>query len=581
LNVASDSRPPTLVAGLRCYLRDLIDRVGGRRVSRVLLLLLLSTVSESVGLLLLIPLLHLMNGDASTPALLWLLQLGLRPELGPVLFFFVGTMLLRAWLARTRDMELLSMRLAYVDALRSQLEAALAMASWPFLVRLRHAEVMHLLFDQLGRVNLGTHQMMQALSGLGLAVASLLVIALVAPAWTLALVLPFAVLVWLLRRRLALAAAMGSRFGLGQRELMSTARDFLAGLKLVKAHAIESPHLSALARRSEVLREDQLNFARHQASTRSWFEVGGALVLAVLLWAATEWGRMALPELLLLVFVFSRLLPVLRDGQLQLQQLAHMLPALHDVQSWIQCCQAASEPSVDTSTQRLSLRRSIRFESVSLHYGGEGPAVLVNVALTLPAGTTTALMGASGSGKTTLADLALGLLTPTTGAVWVDGNKLAADQTRRSWRGSVAYVAQDTYLFPGTIRENLCWLAGTRSQAEMWAALETADAADFVRELPHKLDHAVGERGEGLSGGQRQRLALARALLREPELLVLDEVTSQLDAESEERVLTALGRLRGRMTILVIAHRMAASRHADRTVMLEKGRVLSDSGAAA
>lgn len=579
MTVASDSRPPTLMTDLQGYLRDLIDRVGGLRVFRVLVLVLLGTVSESVGLLLLIPLLHLMNGDASAPALQWLLQQGVRPGLALVLCLFVAAMLLRAWLARRRDMELLAMRLAYVDSLRGELEAALAMASWPFLGQLRHAEVMHLLFDQLGRVNLGTHQMMQAISGVGLGMASLVVIALVAPAWTFALVLPFAGLVWLLRRRLASAAAMGSRFGLGQRELMSAARDFLAGLKLVKAHAVEGQHLSDLARRSAALQEDQLRFARHQASTRSWFEVGGALVLAVLLWVATEWGRMALPELLLLVFVFSRLLPVLRDGQLQLQQLAHMLPALHDVQGWTKRCQAAAEPPVEPSIQRSSLRQSLRFEGVSLQHGGEGPAALISVNLALQAGTTTALMGSSGSGKTTLADLALGLLTPTTGAVWVDGMELASDQARRSWRSAVAYVAQDTYLFPGTIRENLCWLAGSCSQAELWAALESADAADFVQALPRQLDHEVGERGEGLSGGQRQRLALARALLCKPQLLVLDEVTSQLDAESEERVLCALGQLRGTMTILAIAHRAAASRHADRTIVLERGRVISDSAA--
>jgi ATP-binding cassette, subfamily C, bacterial len=577
MTAASESRPPTLLADLQEYLRDLIDRVGGFRVARVLVLVLLGTISESVGLLLLIPLLHLMNGDASAPALQWLLQQGVRPGLALVLFLFLATMLLRAWLARRRDMELLAMRLAYVDALRSDLEAALAMASWPFLVRLRHAEVMHLLFDQLGRINLGTHQMMQALSGFGLALASLVVIALVAPAWTFALVLPFAGLAWLLRQRLASAAAMGSRFGLGQRELMSAARDFLAGLKLVKAHRVESQHLLDLARRSEALLEEQLRFARHQASTRSWFEVGGALVLAVLLYVAAEWGRLALPELLLLVFVFSRLLPVLRDGQLQLQQLAHMLPAFHEVKGWIKRCQAAAEPQANASSQRRSLRQALRFDGVSLHHGGEGPAALVSVSLALQAGTTTALMGASGSGKTTLADLALGLLTPTTGTVWVDGTELTDNQAQRIWRGSVAYVAQDTYLFPGTIRENLCWLAGSCSQTELWAALENADAADFVQALPHQLNHEVGERGEGLSGGQRQRLTLARALLCRPELLVLDEVTSQLDAESEERVLGALGRLRGSMTILVIAHRMAASRHADRTVVLEQGRVLSDS----
>ena len=573
------SPPPAFAAGMQAYLGDLIARVGGLRVAKAVLLLLLGTLSESLGLLLLVPLLQLINGEATAPALQWLLQRGVRPGIGLVLTLFVAAMLLRAWLARWRDLELLALRLSYVDALRSELESALALASWQFLVRLRHADVMHLMFDQLGRINQGTFQLMQALSGIGLALASLLVVGVIAPAWTLVLVLPFGMLAWALRRRLALTAAMGSRFSHGQRELMSAARDFLAGLKLVKAHAVEGQHLLELARRAQTLRDDQIRFGRHQSSTRGWFEVGGALVLSALLYGAAEWGRMALPELLLMLLVFSRLLPVLRDGQLQLQQLSHMLPAYEEMQGWIARCQAAAEPRPAAPGPRWALRQALSFEGVSLHHGCDAPAALSDITLTLQAGSTTALMGASGSGKTTLADLALGLLPPTTGTVRVDGVALTGSEAQRAWRGAVAYVAQDTYLFAGSIRDNLCWLSGPRSEAELWTALEHADAVPFVKALAAGLDHRLGERGEGLSGGQRQRLALARSLLCKPELLVLDEVTSQLDAESEERVLGALGRLRGTMTILAIAHRSAASRHADRTVVLEQGRVLSDTAA--
>ena len=570
---------PTFASDLRAYAQDLVQRLGAGRLARALALVLVGTLLESTGLLLLVPLLQLINGQASTPALQWLLERGLQPSLGVVLLLFVALMLLRAWVGRRRELDLLTLRLDYVDALRSQLESALAMASWPFLVRLKHAEVMHLLFDQLGRINLGTHQLMQLLSGIGLGLASLLVMAVVAPAWTLALLLPFALLVWALRRRLAETAAMGSRFGQRQREMMATARDFLAGLKLVKAHAVEGQHLAELARRAATLREEQLQFARHQAGTRGGFEVGSALVLCALLYVAARWGRLALPELLLIVLVFSRLLPVLREGQMQLQQLAHMLPALHEMRDWIAHCQLAREERQPAPGPRQALRTELRFEGVSLHYGDERPAALLDVTLTLKAGTTTVLMGASGAGKTTLADVALGLLAPSSGCLRIDGEPLTASDARRRWRASVAYVAQDTYLFPGSIRANLCWLSGSRSDAEIWSALGQADAAPFVTALTDGLDHPLGERGEGLSGGQRQRLALARALLCRPELLVLDEVTSQLDTETEERVFGALDRLRGQLTILVVAHRAAASRHADRTIVMEGGRVIRDTDA--
>lgn len=580
MNPVAEAATHSLAVGLQSYLADLVHRVGAKRVAGTFVLLLLGILSESLGLLLLVPLLQLMNGEASAPALKWLLQRGVRPSIELVLAMFVATMLVRAWVARLRDMELLKTRLNYVDSLRSELESALAMASWQHLVRLRHADVMHLLFDQLGRISQGTHQLMQALCGAALGLASLLVIGIVAPAWTLALLPPFAAMLWLMRRRLALTAVMGSRFGQGQRELMSAARDFLAGLKLVKAHAIENQHLLELGRRSATLREEQLRFARHQSDTRSQFELGGAIVLSVLLYAAAEWGRLGLTELLLVVLVFSRLLPTLRDGQLQFQQLSHMLPAFHEVQQQISNFQAAAERRQDSGPSRLPLKQALVFEGVTVQHGGSEHRALTDLSLTLTAGTTTALMGASGSGKTTLADVALGLLSPNVGKVRVDGVLLSEDSAKQAWRHSVAYVAQDTYLFPGSIRANLCWLSGPRSESEIWSVLEHADAAEFVNTLPLGLEHLLGERGEGLSGGQRQRLALARALLCNPDLLVLDEVTSQLDAQSEERVFASLASLRGTMTILVIAHRAAAGRHADRTVVLLGGQVLTDTEAA-
>ncbi|CAD5372621.1 putative enzyme [Rubrivivax sp. A210] len=578
--MSTAATPRGFATGLHAFLRDLLASVGAGRMARALLLLLLGTLSEGLGLLMLVPLLQLIDGQAATPALQWLLRQGLRPELGPMLGLFAALMLMRAALARQRDMALLALRLDYLEALRARLEAALALASWPFLVRLRHADVMHLMFDQMARVTQGSFYLMQGLSGLGLGIASLAVVLLVAPPWILVLVLPFVLLLWLLRRRLARAAALGTRFGLGQREFMAGARDFLAGLKLVKAHGIEARHLVELGRRADALRDLQFGFARHQANTRAWFEGGSALVLAALLYGASRWGGMALPELILLVFVFTRLLPLLRDAQLQLQQLAHMLPAYDEINDWIGRCHAAAEPPGAAQTPPMALRHRLTLEGVSLRYRDAATPALAHADLELLAGTVTVLTGTSGSGKTTLADIALGLLAPDGGRVHVDGMVLAGEAIRRRWRASVAYVAQDTYLFPASIRDNLCWLSGPRTDAELWAALELADAAPFVRALADGLGHPLGERGEGLSGGQRQRLALARALLCRPQLLVLDEATSQLDPASEERVLQGLATLRGGMTLLAIAHRPAASRHADRIVQLEGGRIVADSAAA-
>lgn len=565
--------------GLLGFLKDLSARTGPTRVALCLGLVLLCTVTESFGLLALVPLLQVLDGQSSSAALAWLAHWGVRPQPGPMLLGFMALMLLRAWLGRQRDIRLLQLRLDYIDALRRDLEASLAGASWRYLVALRHADVMHLLYDELARINQGTFQALQLVTTAGLGLASLVAVALVAPAWGLLPLLPLAGLAWLLRGRLSQASQMGTRLSKGQLDLMSSSRDLLGGLKMVKAHGLEATHVAELRQRSAAMHQELLRFARAQSSTRGWFELGGALVICAYLYASVTWARSGLPELVLTVLAFSRLVPMLRDMQLQLQHLLHMLPAFDATLQWMARNRAAAEPPPQPwphPPAAPALKQQLMLDSVTFRYQDGAAPALDAFSVQLQAGTCTALTGPSGSGKTTLADLALGLLTPDAGRIVVDGVSLSDPAALQAWRRAVAYVSQDTYLFPGSLRSNLCWLSGARADDAIWQALEQADAAGFVSELPGGLDHSLGERGEGLSGGQRQRLALARALLCKPALLVLDEVTSHLDSESEERVNAAIRRLRGVTTVLLIAHRASALAPAERVLTLEAGRLVSD-----
>ncbi len=561
---------------LRAYLADVADTLGAGRVAMAAVLVFVSLLLDSAGLLLLVPLLQLVNGATSTPALTWLLKHGVAARVDAVLALFMVLVLLRVLAARRRELVLAALRIDFVDALRGRLERALAMATWARLSALPHADVLHLLLEQMARVQQGTHQLLQLLAGCGLAAASLLAAAVVAPLWTAMLAWPMTLFLWLARRRLLRAAALGRDLSRGQRASMATAREFLAGLKLVKSHAAEARYLHEFRERARRVRQTQLEFTRHQAVTRGWIDGVGALLLSLLLYAAAVWGRLPLPELVLIVFVFARLLPFVREAQAQLQQLAHMLPAYRDIAALSALDGEEGSEAGNPPEAPQTLREQIELDAVAFAYAPASPPVLQGLSLRLAARKTTVLMGPSGSGKTTLADIAAGLLSPTAGVVKVDGAALSDAAATRRWRRSVGYVAQDAYLLPVSVRENLIWLCGPQPDAALWAALEKADAAGFVAALPGGLDHVLGERGEGLSGGERQRLALARALLGTPELLILDEVTSQLDAASEERVLGALDRLRGELTILVIAHRTKASEHADRTIRLAAGRVVED-----
>ncbi len=226
----------------------------------------------------------------------------------------------------------------------------------------------------------------------------------------------------------------------------------------------------------------------------------------------------------------------------------------------------------DEGAEAGPLTQALTLEGVRATYP-DGREALRGVDLTVPAGARVALVGASGAGKTTLFSVLLGFLTPSGGTVGWNGTPLSQLKPS-SVRAQMAWVPQEPVLFSGSVRHNLLLGRPEATDAEVWEALRLAHAEDFVRALPGGLDEPVGERGARLSGGQRQRLALARAFLRRPSVLLLDEPTSALDAQSEAAVGAGLAALMKGRTVLVIAHRLSTVRDADLIVVLDAGRVV-------
>jgi ATP-binding cassette subfamily B protein len=218
------------------------------------------------------------------------------------------------------------------------------------------------------------------------------------------------------------------------------------------------------------------------------------------------------------------------------------------------------------------VKGDVELDKVSFHYPSSGAGIR-DISLTVPAGNTLALVGATGSGKSTLIKLLLRFYDPSDGQIRIDGQPIR-DLSLQSLRGAIGLVSQDVYLFEGTIRENLAYGNPAASDTEIIDAAKTAEAWSFIEALPEGMNTPVGERGVRLSGGQRQRLSLARALLKNPPILVLDEATSAVDNETEAAIQRSLKHIGHNRTVIMIAHRLSTIVDADSIAVIEGGKVL-------
>jgi ATP-binding cassette subfamily C protein len=276
--------------------------------------------------------------------------------------------------------------------------------------------------------------------------------------------------------------------------------------------------------------------------------------------------------------IFSRLWPRFTGIQSNLEQIAAAAPAFKSLMELQKECLEAKEITSGSKHVKhvspIHITTGIECRDLNFRYNrNEQIYALQNIRLQIRPKEMTAIVGPSGAGKSTLIDILMGLLQPESGQVLVDGVPLTSHNLL-SFRKSIGYVPQDPLLFNGSIRENLLMMEPNATEKELQEALQFAAAAEFVNRLPQGLDTLIGDRGVRLSGGERQRLVLARAILRKPSILVLDEATSALDMDNETKIQEALDRLKGKMTLIVIAHRPSTIRNADQVIALDRGKLV-------
>ncbi|TIU50650.1 MAG: ABC transporter ATP-binding protein [Mesorhizobium sp.] len=560
-----------------------IAQIGGRRTWTALLFLILGSLTEGISILLLIPLLHLVGrADQDFAVRLpnidfvrWLVPGGTL-QLTTVLCALVGLVAVQAAFNRFKSVYMARLLFDFINRLRMNLFESIGKARWGVFTRMRGSDLDHALTGDIDRVQ-GAAFSLLMLVQIAVLLAGYLVISMfISPVMTAFAVVIGIVMFIALQPFRSRATAFGRILTSNRQDQYRTVSEFLGGIKVAKSLNVEASYFAQLQATLEKMKADNIAYVRNSSIGTAVFQVASVVGLSVFIYVALVRFNLSLAEIVVLLLVFMRIAPRFMDMQTQAQQVLINLPAYTAMRSLQARFDAEREPGhVESGDDRkLALDTGLNIRDVSFAYdGGAGKAVVSDVTFGLPAGKVTALIGPSGSGKSTIADMLLGLLEPTAGKILVDGVEVDAGNRRR-WRDQVAYVPQDVFLLHDTIAANLRLAAPQASNDELWTALRAAHAGEFVERLDLRLETVVGDRGVRMSGGERQRIALARALLRTPSLLILDEATSALDWQNQSLIAKSIDGLRGSMTILTIAHRPSMIAFADWVVAMEDGRVV-------
>ncbi len=344
------------------------------------------------------------------------------------------------------------------------------------------------------------------------------------------------------------------------------------GMKVIRSFGHESYEQERFEQSLRQVNSALMKLQTVQAVPTSLSEVlAVAVLVSILILTLQTKDQSNLPVLLTFIFILYRLQPAIKQLDSSRVKLASLRGSVENVMYFLN---RSDKPYIDSgSTQFKGLNKGIYFEYVSFKYSHVDKYALQDITISIPPGKTTAIVGQSGAGKSTLVNLICRFYDVTDGEIYVDNCPLR-ELDLDSWRKRIAIVSQDVHIFSTTIRENIAYGRLDATDDEIATAAQYANAHEFISKLPEGYDTKVGDRGMRLSGGQRQRIALARAIIRDPEILILDEATNALDSVAENLIQEAINTLSQNRTVIVIAHRLSTIEQADQILVLKDGRIV-------
>jgi ATP-binding cassette subfamily C protein len=580
--------PGSIFVPLHSLAREFAE-FGGAKCLKALLFVFLGAVLEGVGLALLIPFFSVIMDSQHSGG--WVQGMSERlfalfsvesrlAKLSLLVALFSVLVIARAVIITVRDVTTARLQIGFIQQIRSRIAGRLAAARWDTVSRLRHSRVTHLMGADIQQLNTVTYILLRDAVAIVMLASQAVLAFLLAPvlaALALGIVLLGAATLLPMVRR---ARAMGILVTNANLSLINDMTQFLGALKLAISQNLRESFTREFEATLDNLRAQRIRYVQQSTATRLAVTALSGVVAAVAILLGIVVLDASPSILITLLLIISRMNGPAMQLQLDAQQIAQALPAyekIHELEGEL----AVAEPAIASPAGAAIVLADgpIVFNKVSfLHDGAresEAAGGVRDLNLIIEPGSIVGVTGPSGAGKTTFADLLVGLYSPQSGEILIDSIALRGPSIM-GWRNSVSYVPQDPFLFHDTIRRNLLWYNAQADEAAQWDMLRLAGAEEMVRDAAAGLDTVVGERGTLLSGGERQRLCLARAMLRRPHLLVLDEATSAIDVESERAIFERLLRGTPRPTIVMIAHRLESLRHCERVLHFEGGRLVSD-----
>lgn len=367
-------------------------------------------------------------------------------------------------------------------------------------------------------------------------------------------------------RQLALETAKA------QKDLSHHASENFLGIKIIKASGSENQVFQKGKDNFSRIKKAAVKTAFYRQSSTAMIEPLTFILIAAIFIFSYQSPAFNLASFAVVMYLIQKMFNFVKELQSQVQGLNEALPYLKTVLDYKLAVSGNKE--VDSGIEDFKFENLIEFKNIDFFYK-TNKEILSNLNFAVKKGEIIGLIGESGSGKTTITDLLLRLFKPISGEILIDKKNINSIRLS-GWRKNISYVPQDIFLLNDTIENNVKFYNDSISEKDIIEAAKIANIYDFVQELPEKFKTEVGERGVKLSGGQRQRIVLARALARKPEILILDEATSAIDAESETLIQNSINDLRGKMTIFIVAHRLSTILNSDRLLVLEGGRIIEE-----